>query len=88
MTKIECKLCIGDRLVEVSLAVAVAEDFRGPQNLSTAAVHYGYLIQVTKIECKLYIGDRLVEVSLAVAVAVDFRGPQNLSTGDQNTLLY
>ena len=35
VTKIECKLCIGDRLVEVSLAVAVAEDFRGPQNLST-----------------------------------------------------
>ena len=37
-TKIERN---GDRLLEILLSIAVSEDFRGPQNSSMTAVHYG-----------------------------------------------
>lgn len=41
VTKIEHKLCNGDRLLEIFLTIAVSEDFRGPQNSSTTVVHCG-----------------------------------------------
>lgn len=30
VAKIECKLCDGDRLLEIFLTITVSEDFRGP----------------------------------------------------------
>lgn len=51
----ECKLCDGDRLLEIFLTITVSEDFRGPRNLNVFFFFIHQTLFVTWIRANLKV---------------------------------